>query len=175
MTRRLRSFTMTILLLAAVACAPRLPPVALEGSSADLAQLVGEWSGDYVSDATTKAGGSIAFTLMGTEEIAYGDVLMIRRGALRPFGRFDPDRPVLPNASLQSLTILVVRAHDGFLTGELDPYWDPDRECRAVTVFTGRIRGNTIVGTYETTYRGPFARQTGTWRVVRKPATRDGR
>ena len=166
----LRSFAMVLALGGLAGCATHGPPIALVGNRAALDALVGVWHGEYVSDATRKSGGSIVFILAGNDEIAYGDVLMTRRGSLEPYRRFDPDRSeVPPPRPSQSLTILVVRAHDGLLTGELDPYWDPARECRAITVFTGRIRGDIITGTYETTYRGPYAVQTGTWRVVRKP------
>ena len=154
-------------------CAGKLPPVAIQGNRSDIHLLVGEWTGKYVNDNSLEPGGSISFRLREGEQQAYGDVLMTRRGARRPFERVDPDRSARRFISpAQSLSIRFVRTLDGVLTGELDPYWDFERECQAVTVFLGFIEGNVIQGTYETSYRGPFARQRGTWRVTRSASSR---
>jgi hypothetical protein len=161
-----------LFVLAAIGCALNLPPVPVEGTPEDLAPLAGEWSGWYVDDQAAEPGGSIAFTLAAGSSIAYGDVLMTRRGSQLPYGRYDPDRPsgYVLDARSQSLTILVVRALDGRVVGELDPYWDFDRECQALTTFTGLVNRDVIEGRYETIYRGPYARRTGTWRVWKTPS-----
>ena len=172
---RLRLGGLTVALALATACAGRLPPIQLDGTPADLAELAGNWAGEYVSDSAFDPGGSILFTLQAGEELAYGDVLMTPRGANRAYERYDPEHPAGRSLGLaQSLTILIVRTKDGQVSGELDPYWDFDRERQAHTVFRGSIRGNVIEGTYETRFQGLVMRRTGKWRVVRSipPAIR---
>jgi len=153
--------------LAAVGCAARLPSVRLEGRSEDVSRLVGDWSGEYFSDAAGEAGGSIFFRLEAGEAHANGDVLMMRRGARTPYEPYDLERRPARSLGAQSLAIDFVRAADRSVTGRLEPYWDFDRACEAHTVFRGSIRGRIIEGTYETTFNGPYQRRTGKWRVVR--------
>ena len=154
--------------LASAACAARLPSIRLEGTPDDLAQLVGNWSGEYISDTALHRGGSIVFRLQAGDERAFGDVLMTRQGARHAYEPYDPEHGIVRSlGASQSLAIRFVKARDGRLTGELDPYWDFDRECEARTVFHGSIRGSVIQGTYETTFRGTHQRSEGKWRVVR--------
>ena len=153
--------------LAAVGCAARLPSIDLEGSPKDLRRLVGNWTGEYISDTAGEPGGSIMFRLKAGEAQAAGDVLMTRRGARIPYEPYEPERGTGRSLGAQSLAIHFVRSGDGFVSGELDPYWDFDRACEARTVFHGSVRGRIIEGTYETTFRGPYQRRTGKWRVVR--------
>ena len=153
--------------LAVVACAARLPSIRLEGSAEDLKPLVGHWTGQYVSDTAGEAGGSIVFRLEAGKAEAEGDVLMTRAGARTPYEPYDPAHGMGRTFGSQSLAIHFVRAKDGSVTGELDPYWDFDRACEARTVFRGSVDGHVIRGTYETTFAGPYQRRTGTWRVTR--------
>ena len=153
--------------LAVVACAARLPSVRLEGTDQDLKRLVGNWTGEYVSDTAGEAGGSIIFRLESTDAQANGDVLMTRRGARTPYAPYEPEHGTGRSLGTQSLAIRFVRTDDGALNGELDPYWDFDRACEARTVFRGSVRGHIIEGTYETTFSGPYQRRTGRWKVVR--------
>ena len=166
-----------VLTVAAGACALKGPAIRLEGTPSAIEHLVGTWSGEYVSDTAAVPGGSIFFELVAGENLAYGNVLMTRRGAREPFGRYDPDRRWAmdsPPPMRQNLTILFVRAEGGTLSGELDPYWDFDRNCAAWTVFRGRLGDAVMEGTYETTFRGAHANAAGRWRVVRARATAGG-
>lgn len=156
--------------LAASACALNLPPVRVDGSPAALARLVGEWVGEYTSDEMDGRSGSIVFILDAGQNFARGDVLMTPKGSRGPYQRRDPDDPVTGRTlavAAESLTILFVRAEDGTLYGELDPYWDPDRHCEARTMFQGVLAGNAIRGTYQTTFASPHSKVTGRWRVTR--------
>jgi hypothetical protein len=47
-------------------------------------------------------------------------------------------RGVQPLDAVQELTIRFVAVEGGEVTGELDPYRDPDCDCRAYTRFRGR-------------------------------------
>jgi len=154
--------------LAAAACAARLSPIRIEGTPANLSQLVGTWTGEYVSDTSGEAGGSIYFRLQAEEARASGDVMMTRRGARTAYELYDPEHGIGRSlGAAQSLSIEFVQARDGSVNGELDPYWDFDRACEAHTVFHGSIRGRVIEGTYETTFKGPYRLRTGKWRVVK--------
>jgi hypothetical protein len=156
------------LVLALAGCAGQLPTVQLEGDPRDLAQLVGDWSGQYVSDVANDPGGSIMFSLESAGDRAGGGVVMKRQGTDRAYERYDPERAAIWSLGAdQSLTILIVRAGNGSLSGELDPYWDFDCNCQARTWFRGVIRGNVIAGTYETRLQGQPKHRTGRWRVSR--------
>jgi hypothetical protein len=175
MTNRARVVCLLFFTLAAglvAGCNTKFPPVRLEGSTADLAQLVGKWSGEYISDYRWEPGGTIYFRLDAESEVAYGDVLMERRGTRRAFTPFGPPRPRRFNFTVppQRLAISFVRAEDDTVVGELDQYWDFDRDCAALTVFRGVIDRDVVRGTYDTRYLGPFARDRGRWQVRREPA-----
>src|SRR5437762_6254308 len=74
----LRSKTLPIVLLplALTACGASRSPVPLVGPSADVGALTGEWSGDYSSAESGRAG-SIKFTLRAAGDSAFGDVVMV--------------------------------------------------------------------------------------------------
>jgi hypothetical protein len=67
------------------------------------------------------------------------------------------------------LTIRFVRSAGGIVTGSLDPYWDPDHHCRAVTVFRGHLTPGKIEGTFTTDLETGIQQVAGTWRVTRQP------
>src|SRR5256886_2208574 len=117
--------------LAAVvtACAAaHQPAVPLAGTARDVAALAGQWEGSYASAATGRSG-SISFTLSANGDSAFGDVVMIPRGWVRPLQAWD--RPgsagpvgAQPRASV--LTINFVRVAGGRVSGRLAPYADPE-------------------------------------------------
>lgn len=58
-----------------------------------------------------------------------------------PYRRYAPTSgatPVEPFTEL--LTIRFVRAVDGQISGDLEPYWDPDRRCQASATVLGEGR-----------------------------------
>ena len=119
---------LTLVLLVA-SCASVSPPVRMVATPAALELLVGEWYGDYVGDDPPARRGTIVFKLVESEDHAHGDVLMIPAGSTRAYERYHGDQPpvVGRDAGRQSqrLTIRIVWAIDGSLTGQLEPYWDP--------------------------------------------------
>jgi hypothetical protein len=65
------------------------------------------------------------------------------------------------------LTIRFVRVEHGHVSGNLDPYADPQTGARLLTTFSGELSGNTIAGTYTT--RLPSGdTQTGHWTVQKR-------
>lgn len=160
--------------MGAAACATA-PPIPVNASPAEIESLAGEWDGTYSSQDTGRSG-SIWFKLISGEDHAHGDVLMIARGRMEPYYRYPPDdrwrgaeRPDMSRA----LTIRFAHLSRGLLDGQLDPYWDPDCSCQAVTVFRGRLSGDTLKGTFDT--RLGFGRvATGRWVADRRRSGQQG-
>jgi hypothetical protein len=148
----------------AAGCGYVLPSIRLSGRSADLKPLVGEWSGEYESTPPHPRRGTIAFKLAAAEGQAYGDVRMVPEGVLQPY---EPSW-IAPRSASKSLAIQFVRADQDQVNGELEPYWDSDRDCQAFTSFRGRIKGRTIEGTFVTMYGRPLGETTGVWKVTRR-------
>lgn len=156
------------MLAGAVSCAYVSPPVAVVGSQPDLRELAGEWWGQYRSEGPIERRGSIHFTLIAGEDHAHGDVLMTPAGSNRPYGRFagEPGTRQMP-ATPETLSIRIVRVEDGAVRGDLEPYWDPDRETTATTTFRGSLREGTIAGTFITTFASGALEARGRWVVNR--------
>lgn len=153
-------------LCALVACASTPESVPLVGSTGDVSALVGEWGGEY-DGGTTGRSGSIVFVLRSTADTAHGDVMMIPR-AVGQTATMEGGRAPLELRSGQVLRISFVRIAGGNVSGTLDPYTEPECKCTVYTTFTGRLRGNTIEGTFLTRGAGLPREQTGRWRVTRR-------
>jgi hypothetical protein len=155
-----------VLTMFASACA-YMPPVHLDATPGDMEILVGQWKGDYNSPALGRRG-TIEFKLEAGEGQAYGAVVMTPQGAGRPYepnslGR-EAEGARMP--STQLLTIRFVRAASGEITGMLDTYWDPDRNCQATTRFRGYHAKGVIEGTFSTTFDCGTGEASGTWQVT---------
>jgi hypothetical protein len=154
----------------AAGCAP-MPTVALQATPADLEILAGDWAGDYESAALGRRG-RIEFKLKAGTDEAYGDVLMVPRGRRSPYQPLPYDEaqnpPSMPSSEL--LTIRFIRASNGAITGRLDRYWDPDRNCFANTAFTGNVGLGIVEGTFKTTFECGTGEATGTWTASKKAA-----
>jgi hypothetical protein len=149
-------------------CNPSQNPVRFSGDKVDLEMLEGEWQGDYFSKDTGRSG-TITFTLIGEQDKAYGDVLMIPRGSREPYhpiGYKDraKDDPQIP----EYLTINFVEIVGGKVKGELTPYWDPEMQRRMYTIFEGIVQGDTILGTFESRMEQSPIYFYGQWKVSRK-------
>lgn len=155
--------------LVSINCASRQSPVEVVAAPAEIAALVGEWSGEY-SSAQTGRSGSIVFRLKSASDTAFGDVVMIPRKSVAPVAA-DPSMPRPETAQMPGdvLTIRFVWLDGDKVSGRMDPYADPECGCRITTVFSGSFRGSsTIEGTFESVGSGsnhPLAR--GTWKVSR--------
>lgn len=152
------------LLLAGSACAWQGTPVPVAG---DIRLLEGEWDGTYSSDQTGRTG-SIVFHLKAGTDSAYGDVLLLpaRLDYARPPNLPESPEPLRRPGRL--LTISFVQCEAGEVTGRLDPYEDPETGERIYSTFDGRLKGNTIRGTFVTFYPGSGLRISGKWVVERK-------
>lgn len=154
--------------LGAGGCSGSPAPVPVLGVPADLARLAGEWGGEY-RDEPSGRGGSIVFKLSAGADTAFGDVVMIPRER-RPerLPTQDPSAGLALPRTLEVLSIAFVRAAGGSVSGRLIPYRDPECDCLVNARFEGRIRGDTIEGTFTTRRVESGEIQTGTWKVRRK-------
>ena len=151
-----------------------LPPVQLNGTPADLELLTGQWTSDYDSPALGRRG-TIEFKLVAGHDQASGGVLMTPQGAGRPYqpGTLQNQSQTADGQpASQMLTIRFVRASAGSISGMLDPYWDPDRNCEARTVFSGTLADRSIAGTFRTAFDCGSGEATGRWRVTRQSASK---
>jgi hypothetical protein len=133
-------------------CAFRAPKTEVAADDFDLAPLVGQWTGDYSSEATGR-NGDISFALRAGEVSAFGRIEMVAR---EPQNLVVPtDRPMVNGRvavpARRLLTIHFVRKEGNTVAGLLDPYTDPDCACRVTTMFQGVFTDSrTIKGTYKT-------------------------
>ena len=150
-------------------------PVPIEGTQEEISAIAGEWNGEY---RTKDAGrhGVIRFIMPEHADTGFGEVEITFSPALAAAAaasgadpkthagedRLDPD-------PCPFLSIKVVRIEKNEVRGTLDPYWDPDCECRTQTVFEGKVTGNRMEGTFSSR-RQSAERQvfSGKWRVERR-------
>jgi hypothetical protein len=159
-----------VVMLAAVlaGCGGSQAPVPVVGREADVSQLAGEWYGEYSSVESGRSG-SIVFKLVAGADSAMGDVVMTPQWVTR-----QGNMPMQPGATAQPtsqpLSIRFVRVSGGQVSGALDPYTDPNCGCTLHTTFVGRLRADTLEGTYTSLHEQTRDVQKGRWRVVRKPS-----
>lgn len=157
-------------IMLAQGCALRAPRTEVVADDFDLGPLVGQWSGEYASEVTGRAG-DISFVLRAGDVAASGRIEMVAREPEQVV--VAPDRPMVngrlgvPARGL--LTIHFVRKEGNRVIGLLDPYTDPDCACRVTTTFDGAfIDGRTIEGTYSTIGSELAHSPTGgQWKVTR--------
>jgi len=155
-----------VLALAVAGCASTTPVVPVEGSAADLSRLSGQWSGEYVGDAGGRRG-VITFNLAAGADTAQGDVIMFPQQRYTTRLVDDPQKTgSMPTP--QGLSIRFVRAAGGQVSGQLDPYTDPECRCTVTTTFEGRIKGDTIEGHYVSHREGGVDVLRGEWKVKRR-------
>jgi hypothetical protein len=153
-----------------IACGGYQAPVPMVGQETDVSQLAGEWFGEYSSVESGRSG-SITFKLIAGSDTATGDVIMSPRFNARPqTGQVQPTGPA--PGTIQALTINFVRVTGGQVSGSLAPYTDPTCGCTLHTTFVGRLRADTLAGTYTSLHEQSREIQRGQWQVVRQQPTR---
>lgn len=121
-------------------------PVPVEGSRAALDSLSGDWEGSYRGSGGSRHG-VLRFSLRPGADTAYGEVEITFARSLRLYG--DDPEEALPRGPCTVIDIALVRLDAGAVRGTLEPYWDPDCECRTLTVFEGRlIQPGRVEGTF---------------------------
>jgi hypothetical protein len=146
-------------------CGQPQTPVPVIGVERDVSELAGDWTGEYSSVESGRRG-SIVFHLSAGADTARGDVLMAPMWpAQPPVAMAPPGQPPMPTT--QTLRIEFVRVAGGEVNGLLAPYTDPTCGCTLRTTFVGRLRADTLEGTYTSLHKQTGERQSGRWRVVR--------
>lgn len=150
-------------------CGMAMRPVVFEAKPADWETLAGEWRGEYTMTGHDRHG-TIAFKLSAGAQRADGDVLMIPDTFGWPYrgipGR-DPGDLARADTRSQLLAIKFVSAEHGQISGTMDPYWDPDRSCRAVASFIGSVDGDVIAGSFISVCEDGVRTLRGRWKVQR--------
>jgi len=164
--------TLAIPLFAAMlgSCAPVLSEVPVSGAPADLRDLAGSWTGEYLLPDVDRSG-SIVFTLAPEGFEATGDVIMSPRTPVAgPLPGGEAASRLRTGMTGEPLTITFVRISAGRIRGTIDPYRDPDCGCPVQAVFTGVVHGDRVEGEFEVVGPPGHPTRAGRWWVVRKPA-----
>jgi hypothetical protein len=170
---RLHVAAAVVLGLAIGGCAQNPPPrIPITIDPISLTALRGQWTGSYRGDQTLRTG-AIEFSLNASGDSATGSVVMTDERGMNVLRPVDTPQQHLRHAvSSQVLFIRFVGARDGEVFGKLEPYVAPDCDCTVNTSFTGKIRADTVSGTYFTEQTMGLT-QTGTWKVVRRSIAAD--
>lgn len=168
---RHRIAVLAVLATQLIACRYAAAPVTLQASPSDIEALAGRWEGTFSSVQSGRTG-NIVFTVTAGKDTAYGDVLMIPEPNewSTPITAADvaTGEHARHSSSSELLRISFVRVRAGFVEGALEQYTAPDCRCTVSTTFRGTLQANSISGDYVTI--GAYGlRQTGEWRVTRKP------
>ena len=150
-------------------------PVPVEGSQEEISAIAGEWKGEYrTKDAGRR--GVIRFVMPQRADTGFGEVEITFSPALAaaaaasgadPKARDGED--LLDPDPHPFLSIKIVRIEKNSVRGTLDPYWDPDCECRTQTVFEGKVTGNRMEGTFSSRRQSAEHQVfSGKWRVERR-------
>ena len=141
-----------VLSLLLAACGTSSSTVAVQGSDVDLTLLAGKWEGTY-EGAQSGRKGTVSFDLYTGYRVAEGKVMM---NALA-----DP-------ANARELSIKFMQIGGRKLTGNIDPYTDPQCNCTVETEFIGTLKGDQISGVFHTGPAGAPKSAGGTWTATRK-------
>ena len=162
------------LLLAACHSASRPGPVPVQGARGAVSALAGTWTGEYWSEVTGRRG-RVEFRLRSGADTAYGEVAMTFSPALHVYDDEVGD-PGLHREPCTTIDIAFVQIERGKIRGTLRPYWDPDCDCQAHTVFDGVLVDDHIAGTFSTQRSADPVPVTGSWFADRgAPARRQAR
>src|SRR6187397_1846481 len=146
--------TLRSLSLLAVATTPPCHPVSqggpvpVEGSQEEISAMAGEWAGEYWTKDAGRHGvirvvmPQRAHTGFREGEITFSPALAAAAAASSADPKAHAGEDRLDPDPCPFLSIKVVRIEKNAVRGTLDPYWDPDCECRTQTVFEGKVTGN---------------------------------
>jgi hypothetical protein len=150
----------------AAGCHYQAAPVPISGAHASIASLAGRWVGEYRGLESGRSG-NIVFAIRVSGDSAFGDVLMFQPGLQLLYS--PADSPIdharhAPSTDLRAIQFVSVV--NDLVSGALEPYVAPDCECTVRTTFIGRVRADTVAGTFETRAPG-LPLQVGRWQVMR--------
>jgi hypothetical protein len=143
-------FRAQVLLAGLLACtgspAPvPVSPVAVDGTAQDIRRFAGTWQGEFQNPRASRSG-TIVFLLPVERDTGRGSVTFA--GVPAPLPCADFTHPQQPPAAPVVLRIGRLAVADGSVAGWLEPYRDSERGCWVDTWFQGRLRGDTLRGTF---------------------------
>ena len=145
---------------------PAASPVPMQGTDEQIQALSGEWTGRYWSQETGRHG-TIRFTLPERADTGFGEVEITFSPTLHMLSAGSNGEAAQPKPCT-TIDIRVVRVEAERVEGTMAPYWDPDCDCRAQTVFEGKLSGNRIEGSFSTRRESADRRTlTGKWLAER--------
>lgn len=130
-------------------CHSAMPTVTVQGDPESIATLAGRWEGTYESEKTGREG-TLQFELTRAGDSARGEILMMPAWTDEPYQgsqRGEP-RERRPVRTPTLIPITFVKIEDGQVLGQLDPYIDPDCDCRVTTSFIGSVDGDQVRGIF---------------------------
>jgi hypothetical protein len=153
--------------LAHAALHRRPPQCPFQGTQEEVKALSGEWAGRYWSKAIGRHG-TIRFNLPEQADTGFGEVEITFSAALRLLQHSSAKDELEPKPTTV-IDITLVRVEGTRVRGIMAAYWDPDCDCRARTVFEGKMSGDRITGTFSTE-RASSDRWilTGQWQAIRE-------
>jgi hypothetical protein len=141
----------TLVVSLVLSCSSSKQGISLVGEKGEISDLTGMWRGTYDSDDGTRTG-TIELNIAKDAKTATGSVIMRMSD--------NPDMPL-------RLAIRFVQIAEGWVSGRLDPYEDPDCNCLVESLFQGRLSGDSMVGTYSTRGVAEEFLRTGSWLMTR--------
>lgn len=160
----LRQVTLAVAAGLAAGCASAPKPARVIGAGADLAQLEGEWVGEYYS-RTTGREGSIVLALSANQETAQGQAWLLARPphALPPYQ--EPDV-----STVQPIAIQFIRTSGDLIRGTLAAYPDPVTGYPLMTTLYGCLMGDRMSGTFVSDNAVTGDWTAGSWSAQRRTA-----
>lgn len=149
MSTHLDRWSLVLLAGLTAACHSPMPVVSVEAEPDLLQEMVGRWEGTYESEENGREG-TVQFELTATGDTARGEVLMMPAWTSEQYqgsARGEP-RDRRPVREPVRLPIRFVRIQQGQVLGTLDPYIDPDCDCKVTTNFIGSVDGDDARGVF---------------------------
>jgi hypothetical protein len=151
--------------------APSSGPIPVQGETLEVRRLSGDWVGRYWSKDTGRHG-TIRFNLPEQADTGHGEVEITFSPALRMLQDNEVNKAEPKPCTILDITVVQVEGER--VRGTIAPYWDPDCDCRARTVFDGKLSGDRVSGTFSIQRASTDRRLlTGEWEAVRKEVPND--
>ena len=146
------------------------PPVHVVGDETAMQSLAGTWHGTFRNPQLLRKG-KIDFRMSAAADSAFGEVSMYMDTPSQPIW-LKPQPPGGPAASPTPswLRIRFVRIEQGYVSGEMEPMFEPRCNCFTVSRFIGRLRGSIIDGSYTSRSDDGRWESSGSWHVERVPS-----
>ena len=140
------------------------------GQTSEIKALSGSWHGTF-RNTQLHRNGEIAFRLSATADSAYGEVIMYTQSPAVPIWA----RPQAAPGDLEQSAptwqqIRFVRVEGGYVSGEMQPIYEPRCKCFVVPKFIGRVSGSAIEGSFTSRSDDGRFETSGSWSVKRVTA-----